>query len=171
MPYENILTNLLPHLESWWFVLELLFYLLGFGLFVLSLAKLVGSRRDKAWGELALALAAGILLINSPALLDSLSRSLFGHSSVQSLSYRPPEHPARVYIQFSFYVIALVGLIGVGRGIFILKDASIRPGQLSRALVHIFGGVLCINLESTLTFLARTMGSHVQGLVASIIVH
>ncbi|MDR2459961.1 MAG: hypothetical protein LBE38_04135 [Deltaproteobacteria bacterium] len=170
MPFDNILSNVLPHLSGWWNAIVVIFYLLGLSLFLFSLARLAATDgRKRPWGELILTLGAGVLLINTPQLLDALASSLFGHSSVKSLSYTPPEHPARVYVQFAFHLIALVGLIGVGRGIILLKDFTIRPGQLGRALTHIFGGILCINLLSTLKMLARTMGGDVESFVTKII--
>lgn len=58
-----------------------------------------------------------VLLLNLPALMYSLSMTVFNQSSEQSLSYSPPSSPGSVYIQFAVYAIATMGVIGIARGL------------------------------------------------------
>jgi hypothetical protein len=167
MPHDNLIANILPHLSIWWDTLVIVLAFLGVLIFIGSLAKLAG--RERSWGRIFLALASGVLLINLPSFLDSLAFTIFSENSVLSLSYRPPEHPAKYYIQFAIFVVALVGLIGIGRGIILLKDSGSQPGQLGRALVHIFGGILCVNFVSTLKIMGRSLGGDVLDVIVAIV--
>ncbi|MDR1038081.1 MAG: hypothetical protein LBT40_16415 [Deltaproteobacteria bacterium] len=169
MTQDTVLTTLTSHLQGWWGVVTALLCLAGFAITVVSVASI--ARRGGAaarWGAVAFALAAGVLLLNLPGLLDSLAYSLFGHGSVQGLSYSPPEHAASDYVRFAIHLLALVGLVGLGRGVLLLKDAPDRPGQMGRALTHIAGGILCVNFPATLKIIARSLGTDVVGIVAVI---
>ena len=169
MPYGNMLENLIPHLDAWWGAITAIFYLIGFGLFLLSLAALAGSSgRGRPWGELFLSMAAGALLLNTPSLLDGLAGTIFGGTSVKGLSYAAPDHPARAYVEFAMHLIALLGLMGIGRGILILKDSPVRPGELGRAFTHIIGGILCVNLPSTLRMLGETLGGEARDVIGAL---
>jgi hypothetical protein len=163
-----MIESLIPHLSIWWGTIKALITLAGFILFFWTLLQMSGNRERRSWGRHIFALVAAVLLININPLLDSLARSLFGTDSIQSLSYQPPEHPARFYIQFAIYLIAIIGLIGIARGILLLKDSGSQPGRLSVALVHIFGGILCVNLVTTLKVMGRSLGREVLELITII---
>ena len=120
------------------------------------------------FGARVLSLTAGVLLINSGPLMDALAGALFGTGSVKSLSYQAPGHPARLYIEFAVHLTALVGLVGIGRGVLMLKDADRGPGRLSAALAHIFVGIICVNLVAFLKAVGRSMGQDVLGLITAI---
>jgi hypothetical protein len=169
MPQDTVLATLTPHLQGWWGAVTALLCLAGFAITVMSVAALArGGGRAGRWGAAVFAAAAGVLLVNLPGFLDSLAATLFGHGSVQGLTYSPPEHPARHYVRFAVHLLALVGLVGVGRGILLLKDAPDRPGQLGRALVHIAGGILCVNFTATLKIIGRSLGSDVLGVITAV---
>ncbi|MDR2611360.1 MAG: hypothetical protein LBG06_00435 [Deltaproteobacteria bacterium] len=172
MPHDDdMLANLIPHLQGWWGALSAALCLAGLAIVVCgvaSLARGAACGRARPWAAAAFAVGAGILLVNLPGFLDSLAQSVFGHASVQGLSYRPPEHPARHYVQFAVHLLALVGLAGVGRGLLLLRDSPERPGQLGRALVHIAGGTLCVNFVPTLRILGRSLGQDVASVIAAI---
>jgi hypothetical protein len=164
-----MLENLASHLQGWWGVVTALLWLAGLAITVCGITALARQGgRARSWGALGFAIGAGVLLLNLPGFLDSLAASLFGHGSVQGLSYKPPDHPARHYVRFAVHLLALVGLVGVGRGLLLLKDSPERPGQLGRALVHVFGGVLCVNFIETLKIIGRSLGSEVMGVITAV---
>jgi hypothetical protein len=168
MPHDSILQNIIPHLASLWESLKTGFLAVGLGLTVWSLgrAAVKGQSPDRriSWA----ALVIGVLFLNTPSLLDALSRTVLGQSSVQTLSYRPPAQPADVYIRFSVFLVAVVGLIGLGRGLWLLKDSAGDRGALSRGLIHIAGGILCINLVATIRLMAQALGGGLPDVVRSI---
>jgi hypothetical protein len=168
MPHDNVIANLIPHIAAWWGTITVILTLCGFLLFMWSITSLAAKNGRRSTGRIILALVSAILLVNIGGLLDALSATLLGGESVHSLSYQAPDHPARYYIQFAIYLVALIGLIGIGRGIIILKDCQDQPGRLTAALAHIFGGILCVNLVATLKIMGRSMGREVLELITSI---
>ena len=84
-------------------------------------------------------------------------------------SYSPPSSPGSVYIQFAVYAIATVGLIGIARGLCLMRDTPNQPMNLSRGLVHLFGGILAVNLVTFLRGIGATIGGDVQTYIANIL--
>ena len=168
MPGESVMEALLPHLESWWGALRAIMACSGFVLFLWAVARMAAPGGQRFLGRFVFTLICAVLLINSGGLLDALAGALFGTGSVKSLSYQAPGHPAGDYIQFAVHLVALIGLIGVGRGVLMLKDLDRQPGRLGGALAHIFGGIICVNLVSFLKALGGSMGSGVLELITAI---
>ena len=74
-----------------------------------------------------------------------------------------------VHIQFAVYAIATVGLIGIARGLCLMRDTPNQPMNLSRGLVHLFGGILAVNLVTFLRGIGATIGGDVQTYIANIL--
>ena len=60
--------------------------------------------------------------------------TVFNQTSEQALSYSPPASPGSVYIQFAVYGIATVGVIGIIRGLCLLRDTPNQAMSWARAL-------------------------------------
>jgi hypothetical protein len=165
---QDILANLIPHLETWWGVLGVIVSLVGLTLAVKGLAGLAG-RGQGGPGAAFLTLLSGIILLNAPEFMDALAQSLFGRDSAEVLSYRPPNHAASGILRLVVLVVGLTGVIGLARGVWLLRVAEERGGGLPRALVHIVGGVLCVNLVELLGLLAASLGGEVESLVSSVL--
>ncbi|MDR2340319.1 MAG: hypothetical protein LBF40_09355 [Deltaproteobacteria bacterium] len=168
MPHDGIISNLAPHLQEWWVAIRTILSLCGFLLFLWGLSGLAKDRERRGLARNVLILVCAVLLINNGPLLDALSYSVIGSQSVKSLSYQAPPHPAKHYIQFAVHLVAIIGLIGIGRGVLMLKDMGAQPGRLGTALAHIVGGILCVNLVETLKIMARSMGSETLDLITAI---
>ena len=112
---------------------------------------------------------AAVLLLNLPSLMDALSMTVFNQTSEQSLGYSPPSSPGAIYIQFAVYAIQIVGVIGIARGVCLLRDTPNQAMNFSRGIVHLFGGTLAVNLVSFLRGIGATVGGDVQTYVAKII--
>jgi hypothetical protein len=165
---QDFFTNLIPHLEAWWPVLVVIIALIGLVMTVSGLAKL--TRRSQSGRRKAfMILLAGVLLLNAPEFLDVLTRTIFAQDAVGALSYRPPANVASGIIRLVVLVVAITGLIGVARGIHILSRSTEGGGGLSRALVHIVGGILCVNLPTFLRILAASLGGEVGSIVSAIV--
>ena len=95
--------------------------------------------------------------------------TVFNQTSEQSLSYSPPSSPGSVYIQFAVYAIQTVGLIGIMRGLCLLRDTPNQSMNFSRGIVHLFGGIIAVNLVNFLRGIGATVGGDVQTYVAKII--
>ncbi|MDR2386801.1 MAG: hypothetical protein LBE80_04345 [Deltaproteobacteria bacterium] len=165
---QDLLTNLIPHLESWWSVLGLIITFIGLALLVKGLIGLASRVQGGSKGAF-LTLLCGVILINCPEFMDVLAQSLFNQNSAQVLSYRPPNHAASGLFRLVVLVVGLTGMIGLARGVYILRLTGGEGGGLPRALVHIAGGILCVNLVDFLRILAVSLGGEVQSVVTSIL--
>ena len=166
---QNYVANVIPHLQQWWPVLIVLAYLVGVGFAVLSLAQSISQKQRFNRVTAVWTFWAAVLLLNLPTLMDSLSMTVFNQTSEQSLSYSPPSSPGSVYIQFAVYAIQTVGLIGIMRGLCLLRDTPNQSMNFSRGIVHLFGGIIAVNLVSFLRGIGATVGGDVQTYVAKII--
>lgn len=166
---ENYVANVIPHLQQWWPSLIRLFYLVGVVFGVVSLIQAVNPKHRFNRGIAGWAFVTAVLLLNFPALMDSLALTVFNQTSEQSLSYSPPSSPGSVYIQFAVYAIATVGIIGIARGLCLIRHASQQGMNFSRGIVHIFGGIIAVNLVTFLRGIGATIGGDVQTYIAKII--
>ena len=82
---------------------------------------------------------------------------------------QPAFVPGSIYIQFAVYAIASIGVIGIARGLCLIRDTPNQSMNLSRGLVHLFGGILAVNLVTFLRGLGATVGGDVQTYIANII--
>ena len=112
---DNYVANVIPHLQQWWPVLVRLAYLVGVAFAVVSLGQAISHKHRFNRSTAVWTFVCAVLLLNLPALMDSLSMTVFNQSSEQSLSYSPPSSPGEVYIQFGG--ILAVNLVTFLRGI------------------------------------------------------
>ena len=169
MGIENYVAAVIPHLQQWWPVIITLAYGVGVGFAMVSAVQSV-SHKHRYNRSIALwTFLAAVLLLNLPAFMDSLAMTVFNKSSEQSLSYTPPSSMGSVYIQFAVYAIATVGVIGIIRGVCLLRDTPNQAMNFSRGLVHIFGGILAVNLVAFLRGIGATLGGDVQETITKIL--
>lgn len=166
---ENYVANVIPHLQQWWPVLIRLAYLVGVAFAVVSLVQAVSQKQRFNRSMAVWTFWCAVLLLNLPTLMDSLSLTVFNSTSEQSLSYSPPSSPGSVYIQFAVYAIAIVGIIGIARGVCLMRDTPNQAMNFSRGLVHLFGGIIAVNLVTFLRGIGATIGGDVQTYIAKII--
>ncbi|HVY53334.1 MAG TPA: hypothetical protein VHA13_02325, partial [Gammaproteobacteria bacterium] len=69
---------------------------------------------------------------------------------------------AASFVTAAYSVVQLIGTIAFIRGLLMLKAAGSerggQPGMLGKALAHMGGGILCINIYNTLQVLEKTVG-------------
>ncbi len=166
---ENYVANVIPHLQQWWEVLIRLAYVMGVGFAFLSLAQAINQKHRFNRSIAVWTFWCAVLLLNLPPLMDSLAMTVFNQSSEQSLSYSPPSSPASIYIQFAVYAIATIGVIGIMRGLCLLRDTPNQAMNFSRGMVHLFGGILAVNLVTFLRGIGVTIGGDVQTYISNIL--
>lgn len=146
-------------------------YVAGMWLIVLGIKELksVGEKRQDGssvgLGNQLFLILAGILLLNLPAFLLTMTNTLFLNTS--QLSYVFQENYNDIvnshYIQTLISIIELIGLISIIRGIFLLTDPSHQNQEgrtnFNRAVVHIIGGTLCININICVIVILNTLFS------------
>lgn len=166
---ENYVANVIPHIQQWWPVIIVLAYVTGITFAVMSCAQAISKKQRFNRSTAVWTFISAVLLLNIPAFLDSLSMTVFNQSSEQTLSYSPPSSPGSVYIQFAVYAIMTVGIIGIIRGICLMRDAANQAQNFSRAIVHMIGGIIAVNLIKFLQGIGATIGGDVQSYVTAII--
>ena len=166
---DNYVANVIPHLQAWWPVLILLSYLVGIALAMVAAAQAISQKQRFNRSTAIWSFWSAVLLLNLPTLMDSLSMTVFNQTSEQALSYSPPASPGSVYLQFAVYAIMTVGVIGIARGICLMRDTPNQSMNMSRGLVHIFGGIIAVNIVTFLRGIGATVGGDVQTYIARII--
>lgn len=166
---ENYVANVIPHLQTWWEVIIRLAYVAGAGFAIVSLVQAIGQKQRFNRSVAVWTFWCAVLLLNLPTLMDSLAMTVFNQSSEQELSYSPPASHGSVYIQFAVYAIATVGIIGIVRGLCLLRDTPNQAMNFSRGIVHLFGGILAVNLVTFLRGIGATIGGDVQTYISNIL--
>lgn len=166
---ENYVANVIPHLQQWWPAIIIIAYTVGIGFAVISCAQAVSKRNRFNKTTAVWTFFAAVLLLNLPTLMDSLSMTVFNQSSEQALSYTPPSSPGSVYIQFAVYAIMTVGVIGIIRGCALLRDSANQSMNFTRGIIHLFGGIIAVNLVTFLRGIGATIGGDVQSYISKII--
>ena len=169
MGIENYVAAVIPHLQRWWPVLVTLAYIIGVVFAFVALWQSISPQRRQNRSIAIWTAVAAVLLLNIPAFMDTLSMTIFNQGSEQTLSYTPPSSVGSVYIQFAVYAIAIVGIIGIVRGICLLRDTSNQTTNFSRGIVHIVGGILAVNLVTFLRGIGATLGGDVQATITKIL--
>ena len=166
---ENYIANVIPHLQQWWSVIITLAYLVGLAFTLVAAVQAISQKHRFNRATAFWSFWAAVLLLNLPTLMDSLSMTVFNQSSEQSLSYSPPSHPGSIYLQFAVYGIMTVGAIGIARGICLLRDTPNQAMNMGRGIVHLFGGILAVNIIPFLRGIGATVGGDVQSYVTKLL--
>ncbi len=153
----NVMMNNLGIIASTMSVLSIL---IGLALFLSGMFQLkrygesrtMMSQQLTLWGPGAMMLG-GILLLLLPYTITTSLRAFFGDGQTLPLAYQPTgEYDFDVYVPV---VLAFVRVIGVGaiiRACILLSKSgshSGQPGSLGKAMMHLFGGILCVHILGT----------------------
>lgn len=104
----------------------------------------------------------GAFLITLPGTIDTATQTLsLGDNSATELLSRTHtdtgEQQVEDAINGVLLFVKLIGHIAFIRGFFLLKDyGNGKDGTFGRALTHIIGGAMAINIETTVGILAAT---------------
>lgn len=100
-----------------------------------------------------------------PLTLDTLVNTMWGYDTTGIKSYISTSSSTwDSLIKPVITIIQIIGLIAFLRGWVILARATSegsQPGTIGKAITHIVGGVLGINIVGTITVLQNTFGSGV----------
>ncbi len=95
---------------------------------------------------------SGVLMMVLPTVLRSSLLAFWGTANPMAYSGANTT-PWSVYIPVVIMFVRLVGVAAFIRGILLLsrtgQQGSQQPGVLSKALLHMLGGILCINIVAT----------------------
>lgn len=147
------------------FILSL-YYLIGIAFVLGGVAKLkkLGHRTafmnvDSGIAGPLLMMFVGAALIFSPQFIEVINNTFFAQSEVQELAYTAGD--ADIFSQYKdlLRIVQFIGLIALLRGFLILSKATgqgVQPGTISKGFMHIFGGVLAVNIMTTIQIVNNT---------------
>ena len=104
-------------------------------------------------------LMAAVMLLFLPIIITSVGYIFFQTDS--DLAYQGGNTGTDAW---TYVVIVFTRLIGIGamiRGIILLSrigGQNTQPGIVGRALIHLFGGVLCVHILGTISFVEQLLG-------------
>lgn len=167
----SMLTNLAKQLQGFWVLLYALSYLLGIyfciaGIFAM---KEYGMRTtfmqvQKGMLPSLFKFFIGILFIYLPTSMDAMMTTFFGLSVSDSFKKWPSTSINASWNDIFQPLLVLVRVVGLGalmRGLALLTKVgqqNTQPNTLSKAMIHIVGGVFCINIVGTIDMLKATLG-------------
>lgn len=163
----SILVHLQRSLEPIWGFLIAFSYVLGICFIVIAIMRL------KQYGQMTVMMSthaslgptlayiivgAGLLFL--PTLLDIMSVTLwdYGVDDIRGFDQTIGFHEIMIPI---IQLIQVLGLISFIRGWILLTKIgghSGQPGTLNKAVLHILGGILAINIVGTIDVLQATFG-------------
>ncbi|MHB8408953.1 MAG: hypothetical protein ACYDHY_12820 [Acidiferrobacterales bacterium] len=165
---DDALAALTPEIASWWTTIELIAYLMGFWLVISGLVRFTYAHRSREGiAGAALRWFAGILLLNLPSLLNMLTLSVFNQQAPTSALQYAPSGGSALSVETRFVVVAatIIGLVGVIRGLVLLAGAAAEPRNTGRAMTHIIGGILAVNVTAVLSMIGQSAGSTVNSVI------
>lgn len=165
----EMLKNLQSSLQPIWQFLVALSYVLGVCFITIAVMKL------KAYGQQTVMMSThaslgptlayfivGVGLLFLPTLLDIMTVTLWGYG-VEEITGWGDEggiNVADIMVPI-VQLIQVIGLIAFIRGWLLLLRVgghSGQPGTLSKAMMHMLGGIMGINISGTISVLQRTLG-------------
>lgn len=166
----NIANNILP-LQN---LISGLAYLIGISFIVKALysLKVYGEARsmmssNSSIKEPAIYILVGSLLIYTPTAVEIMMNTTFGYSTI--LSYAPIGGSSWLGTFFGsdteiqkplMLIVQIVGLYAFIRGWVLIARAASQgqpPGGTGKGLVHVFGGILAMNIVGTIQVINNTI--------------
>lgn len=148
-----------------------LFYVVGIAMIFAGVNKLkrLGHRTafmnvDSGVSGPIVMLVIGAALIFMPSFLTVLNKSIWGSSEIADLSelaYTLDDDGMEAKLRPVVMIIQFIGLVAMLRGFLILTKVTgqgAQPGTISKGLIHIFGGIMAVNITKTVGIAVNTFG-------------
>jgi intracellular multiplication protein IcmC len=165
----QILSNLEQQLPAVWRMLIALSYVMGIGFTLIGLFRLKKYGQQTVMmmaaaniGEPMIFLFVGIALFYLPTMMNSMVETFWGYglSGIQAYTMTTSAGPTwDQVINPLMRVVQIIGLIAFMRGLTLLTRMAgqSQPGVLSKAFVHIIGGIMAINIYGTIDIRNQTL--------------
>lgn len=105
-------------------------------------------------------LLIGVLFLSLPTFINVSLYTIWGGKSIFT-GFGETTQLSWLTYDVVFRVVELFGYFAVIRGLFILNKSSHPGGQhetFGKGMVHLIGGILCINVGNTIQLLRNTFG-------------
>lgn len=167
---KTMLINISKFVPDFWRLITAGAYLLGI-LFIFKAfykLKVYGEARammssQSSMKEPATYILVGSALMYYPTMRDRMVTTVFGDDSILKYSdWSGPNSMKGYSTEAIFMIVQLIGLIAFIRGWILLSHTAgqqgAQPGTFGKALTHIFGGVLAMNIVGTINILQTSLG-------------
>lgn len=174
MEQVNILLNIANDIVPLQNLITGLAYLIGISFMVKALysLKVYGEARsmmssNSSIKEPAIYILIGALLIYTPTAVEIMMNTTFGYGTI--LSYAPIGGDTWFSTIFGadteiqkplILIIQIIGLYAFVRGWVLIARAASQgqpPGGTGKGLVHVFGGILAMNIVGTIQIINNTL--------------
>ncbi|MCB1827482.1 MAG: type IV secretion protein IcmC [Coxiellaceae bacterium] len=154
---EQYASNMINNLQHFASILQILSIAGGLALFVGALFefKRYGEMRTFMSHQMTIArplcmMLGGVMLLIMPLIITTGMLAFWGYVNPMQYSATSSDGWAPLMPVIIMFV-KVVGVFAFIRGIFLISRCGQQgqPGQLSKALLHMFGGILCINIVAT----------------------
>lgn len=159
VPSVTAMITSICYVAGFWFLYKGVYKLKQYG----ELRTMMSSNTDM--GEVIKVFVAGTLLLFIPTTINVFESTLFGSYVPHTLCYQCNSHTVtnryEALAQIVIIVVRIFGLIAFVRGCMMLASAgqnSNPNSSLGKALTHIVGGALLINLHATVSVFFSTIG-------------
>lgn len=153
MPYAMRMITALAYVMGMYFIIYGIMKLKHFGE-----ARAMGGQEHSLTGPI-LYLVVGSLLLYLPTTVQVGMSTFWGNPS--PISYTSNSDQWHQFLNDCFLVVEVFGTIAFIRGLVMLTSLGGhggQPGTLSRAMTHIIGGLMCINVYQFLQMVLNTLG-------------
>lgn len=163
---DQMLANIAEQVPYLMEFVSSLAYLIGFYLMFSAVYKL------RAYGELRtmssmqsdlrgpmITLAVGAALIFLPTAIDVGLTTVFGSDSI--ISYEPDSSSWDQLAETLILIVQLVGAVAFVRGLIQfnrLGAGQAQPGMFGKALAHVIGGIIALNIVGATQIIFSTLG-------------
>jgi hypothetical protein len=173
----DVATAIVAWLQPVWNLLILIGMLIGLALVGIGLSGVHrgihegnGQNIHKKLGWITVLF--GIILINTPTALNSLSLTIFNSATQSAIAYSgAAAGQYAVIVHAALGIVSLVGLYGVISGLLILKPAANggRAEDFWHGIRRLVGGTLAVNIVPALHVLGASLGGTMQALVTKLV--
>ena len=145
--------------------------LTGFGMLCASLLRLRSAGREgRSAAGPAAGIAAGSLLLSFRAVTDMLTESLFNASAPEGLAtVETGPGPYADMVRLALVIVMLVGFYQIAKGLVLLKRSAEGGDCFWRAVTHIAGGTLCVNIRQFMLVLGSSAGGVLRDVVTRLL--
>jgi len=152
------ITNMINSLLSLASIIQICSIAAGLGLFASSLFqfKRYGEMRTFMSHQMTIAkplmmMLSGIMLLTLPMMIGTSLLAFWGSSTPMAYSQDTTTGWSGL-VTVVIYFVRVIGIAACMRAFFMLAragGAGAQPGTVSKAMMHLFAGVLCVNVVAT----------------------
>ena len=165
----QILLNIQKTLPFVWKMLIALSYVMGITFTLIGLFRLKKYGQQTVMmmaaaniGEPMIFLFVGISLVYMPSLFKSMTQTFWGANVTGILSYQTDASTSTQRSEAVgpvLQIVRVIGLVAFIRGFALLTRLAgqAQPGVLGKAVIHIVGGTLAVNIYATIDIINQTL--------------